>query len=49
MTDYPKYCPQCGGELDEDCICIRCGFDTREELDDEELEEDSENETWQVD
>ena len=29
-------CPECGGELDEEGVCIKCGFDTREEADEEE-------------
>lgn len=29
-------CPKCGGELDEDGICIECGYDVREGLTGEE-------------
>jgi len=31
-----EICPECGGELDEEGVCVECGFDTREEADEEE-------------
>ena len=35
-----KYCPDCGRELDEKGTCTECGFDTTENLEDEDDDED---------
>jgi len=30
------FCPDCGGELDEEGVCTECGFDTKEGSEEEE-------------
>lgn len=35
-----KYCPDCGGELDEGGACTECGFDTTEDLEDKDDDSD---------
>ena len=42
-----KYCPDCGGELDGEGVCPDCGFDTTEDL--KENENDDENQDWEED
>lgn len=42
-----KYCPDCGGELDEEGICPDCGLDTNENL--EEDGDDKEGSDWEED
>lgn len=36
----------CGGELDEEGVCLDCGFDTSEGEEDEEEDEEDEDEDW---
>ena len=47
-------CPECGGELDEEGVCVECGFDTREEADEEEWrlgegEQEVDEKSWKED
>lgn len=37
-------CPKCDGDLDEDGVCIECGFDTNKEEEKERWE--FEDESW---